>query len=159
FFVLAVGDFGRRKLALFDEKVRRLDVTVNDVCVVGRAEPLERVFDDRSHLGEGQVLLTTQALVEPLPHQPLEGDPKAPVLLLPGSQDGRDERRLDLLGDARLPVEAGDQVGILSGTLVKDLQGELLASTPFGGVNLSHSALTDQSANLVDPTDYRSRRE
>jgi hypothetical protein len=57
---------------------------------------------------------------------------------------------MDLGGDGRLPVEAGDQVPVLRGLVVQDLDGDLLAARALGGVDLAHAARPDEAAHLVD---------
>ena len=153
------GDLVGRELALLDEEVRGLDVAMDDVCVVRGAQALERVLDDRRDLGEGEVLLAAEPLVEPLADEALERDPEPAVLLLAGAQDGRDEGRLDLLGDVRFAIEARDEVRVLGGPLVEDLEGDLLAASALRSVHLAHPTLADQPADLVDPADYRSWRQ
>ena len=59
-------------------------------------QALKRVLDDRRDFGEREVLLATEPLVEPLPDEPLEGDPEPAVLLLAGAEDRGDVGRLDL---------------------------------------------------------------
>src|SRR5207248_2678446 len=125
------------------EEVRRLDVSMNDMRVVRGGQALERIFDDGRDLGEGEVLLTTEPLVEAFADEPLEGDPQAAVLLLARPEDGGDERRLDLLRDVRFAIEARDEVRVLGGTLVKDLEGDLFASAPLRSVHLTHPTLPD----------------
>ena len=95
----------------------------------------------------------------PSPDEALEGDPQAAVLLLAGAEDGRHERRLDLLGDVRFAIEARDQIRVLGGTFVEDFEGDLLAASALRSVHLAHPTLADQPADLVDPADYRSWRQ
>ena len=42
---------------------------------------------------------------------------------------------------------------------MEDLERDLLSATGFRSVDLAHSSLTDQAANLVNSADYRSRSE
>ena len=64
---------------------------MDDVRVVRGVEALERVLDDGRDLGEREVLLAAQALVEPLADEPLEGNPEAAVLLFARAEDGGDD--------------------------------------------------------------------
>ena len=93
---LVGGDLAGRELALLDEEVRRLDVAVDDPRLVRGVEPLERVVDDRGDLGERQVLLAAQPLVEPLAREQLEGDPQAAVPVL-ARRPGWSRRAGDLI--------------------------------------------------------------
>ena len=110
------------------------------------------------HLGEREVLLAPEALVEPLAREELERDPEPPVAVLPGPEDVRDVRRLDLRGDGRLPVEARDEVLVLRRLVVQDLDGDLLAALAVGGVDLAHAARADEAPHLVDAPQRRCRR-
>ena len=157
--MIALPDLLGGELPLLDEEVRGLDVAMHDVGVVRGAQALERVLDDGRDLGEREVLLAAEALVEPFADEPLEGDPQAAVLLFSGAQDGRHEGRLDLLGDVRFAIEARDQVRVLGGTFVEDFEGDLFASATLRSVHLTHPTLADQPADLVDPADYRSWRQ
>ncbi len=118
----------------------------------------KRVFDDRRNFGERQILFAAKAFIEAFPDEPLEGNPQSAVLLFARPQYRGHERRLDLFRDVGFAVEARDEIGVLGGPLVKNFEGDLLPSTPFRGIHLTHAALANQPANLVDPADYRSRR-
>src|SRR5207249_7406202 len=106
-------------------------VAMHDMRGVRGVESLERVLDDRRDLGEREVLLATKPLVETLADETLERDPESTVLLFSRSEDGRDERRLDLLGDVGLAIEARDEIGVLRRALMEDLERDLLSAASF----------------------------
>ena len=143
---LVSRDLAHAEPALLDEEVRRLDVAVHDAGFVRRLEALERVVDDGADIGEGEVLLAADPLVEPFAFEELEGDPKPPVAVFARAENARDVGRADLRGDRGLTLEARDEVGVLRCAVVEDLDGDLLAVLAVGGVHLAHPALPDEPA-------------
>ena len=131
---------------------------MDDAGAVRGLEALKRIFDDRRDLAERQVRLATKALVEPLPVQTLEGDPEAPIAVLSCAENPGDIRRLDRRGDRRLALEPGDEIGVLGGLFVEDLERDVLAAFALRGIHLTHATLADETPHFVQPAHDRAER-
>src|SRR5262249_9758098 len=147
-----VEDLDRVRIARLadEEEVVRLDVAVDDACLVGGGEPAGSLADDREGDVFGNPALTPQEVAERLAEQELHHDVGRAVGALAQVEDLDDVRVTDPVRRLRLADEALARPVASRQADVQDLHGDRLPRLEIlRQVDAGHRALADEPADSV----------